>query len=654
MDSVTFTFWILTGTLLVGLWLVKGSGKSHRSRHVRMPMRVWAGLFLSLSGLNISLIAMIIVLTSKHVEGDVGMLVFFAAAHGVIVALTFLGPGVHRRSGFRPWVVVVRLAPGGALTREAVTVELRERLEGQGFLVPRRHPWNCDLVASTDRTFRCNIYQFWNITEAGGEIEARALVDVEDYIITDSRESKEVLKTAEGLAALFDEAPFGPRLLERRIARLPQTNLLLGPGRVTEPAAWEEERPKSLLERFGLYLLHYKLTTPGKFLLAGMVASVSLGAASLRIPVYHLVTALFGLSVVAWVTGLLLRPRVTIAGALPSRTGADHPVTADFTFTNRSFLPAFDVSAGFFHLPPSMRDNRGESWVPMIGPGKSASMPVSLHPVRRGLYTLPDLTAFSTFPFNLFRSSAARERAGNLLVLPDFHPLATIDVPVGRRYQPGGIALTSNVGESPEYIGNREYREGDPIRRIDWKSWARLSRPAVREFQEEYYCRIALVLDTFIPPERSENPEGFADLEAAVSLTAAVADALSQGEFLIDIFAAGPDLHVFRAGRHIAHFENVLEILACLHACRTNPFDRIAPALADQLGNLTTAVCIFLDWDASHERLARSAVEAGCAVKVIVVREGETTEPLDGAERWAESVTSFTPEEVRKGKVEIL
>ena len=139
---------------------------------------------------------------------------------------------------------------------------------------------------------------------------------------------------------------------------------------------------------------------------------------------------------------------------------------------------------------------------------------------------MPPVRAFSTFPLNLYRTPAGQSEPWTLLILPNFHPLQGIDVPIGARYQPGGIALTSNLGESPEYIGNREYVSGDSIRHIDFRAWARLSMPAVREYQEEYYCRIALVLDTFTGKEHAPSPDGFPDFEAAVSLTAAVADAL--------------------------------------------------------------------------------------------------------------------------------
>jgi len=241
-----------------------------------------------------------------------------------------------------------------------------------------------------------------------------------------------------------------------------------------------------------------------------------------------------------------------------------------------------------------------------------------------------------------------------MLVLPDFHPLTHISVPIGKRYQPGGIALTSNIGESPEYIGNRDYRPGDLFQRIDYRSWARNARPVVREYQEEYYCRIALVLDTFISPGIKKKPEGFPNLEAAISLSAAIADALSAEEFLIDIFAAGPELYVFRAGRNIAHLDNILEILASVDACRDNPFDRVAPALASELTNITTVLFVFLDWDEQRERFVRMAVESGCSTKVLIVNDKPTSLPLTGVEDWAGPVKKFNPGHISNGSVEAI
>jgi uncharacterized protein (DUF58 family) len=411
--------------------------------------------------------------------------------------------------------------------------------------------------------------------------------------------------------------------------------------------------------RYWRYLWRYKLTPSGRFLFWSVLLT-SAGLATVAIPVYQIFCVLLASYLVVWVTNLLFRPNLEIRGQLPGRVTAGDTLCGDFKLTNRSWRPAYDVMLWLISLPKSLKLVSADLVLPRLGPGKTATLPLTLEARRRGVYGLPPLRPHSTFPFNLMRSGSIRHAMGTIIVVPRFHRLTDIHVPAGLRYQPGGVALSSHVGESPEYIGNREYVPGEPARRLDFRSWARLARPVVREYQEEYYCRIALILDTYVPARRGlisdwirggVPAEGYPELESAISLAASVADSLAATEHLIDIFAAGPELYVFRAGRQIAHFDNVLEILASVDACHTNPFQTVGPAVADELHSITTAICIFLDWDASRETMVRTIIEAGCQLKLIIVRDGETTLPLPSD---LGDVTLLSPELIDSGGVDYL
>ena len=398
-------------------------------------------------------------------------------------------------------------------------------------------------------------------------------------------------------------------------------------------------------------------TREGKVLAVSILLTASVASASLDIPVFYLLCGLSALAAASFVTAQLYRPRVALRGEVPEKAVAGELVAVTFSLVNTGRRTAYDVTADFPLLPEGVEMLEESRLLPVLGPGESGAVSTTLRVLRRGLYVMPEARAYSTFPMNLYRVRARRAkkaaRTHRLVAYPRFHPLTGIDVPVSARYQPGGIALSSHVGESPEYVGNRPYRPGDSPRHMDFRAWARLAAPVVREYHEEYYCRIALVLDTFVPGRRWSKRKEWANLEAAVSMAAAVADALAQGEYIIDVFAAGPSLHVFRMGRHTAHFDSVLEILACVDACRTNPFDVVTPALADELTSISTVVCVLLDWDESREALVRVAAECGCSVKVAIIREGETTQPFDHvADLYRISVCA--PRSVTDGMVENL
>jgi uncharacterized protein (DUF58 family) len=193
------------------------------------------------------------------------------------------------------------------------------------------------------------------------------------------------------------------------------------------------------------------------------------------------------------------------------------------------------------------------------------------------------------------------------------------------------VALASDLGESFEYLGNREYREGDNIRDIDWRATARLGMsrgamggvPIVREWVEEYMLRVAVVLDTHVPKtgrraERREREEAF---ERAVSVAASVADYMARQDYLVDLFAAGPDLYHLTAGRSLAYLEQILDILACVQSSPEPTFGTIEPKLMELLDRLSTVILVLTKWDPEQERLSRLLAEHGVAVKIIVVGE---------------------------------
>ena len=154
----------------------------------------------------------------------------------------------------------------------------------------------------------------------------------------------------------------------------------------------------------------------------------------------------------------------------------------------------------------------------------------------------------------------------SVLILPKRYPLPPIALPGTMKYQEGGVALASNVGQSDEYVALRDYRHGDPLRHIHWRSWAKAGKPIVKEFEDEFFVRHALVLDTFTDHPHSEV------FEEAVSVAASFACTLLTQESLLDLLFVGPQAYCFTAGRGLAHADQMLEILASVRACRDQPF----------------------------------------------------------------------------------
>jgi uncharacterized protein (DUF58 family) len=395
----------------------------------------------------------------------------------------------------------------------------------------------------------------------------------------------------------------------------------------------------------GLY--RRRLTRRGRFLLWTTVTVAFIGVDTRR----ALVFMLFALAAPPLLLGVVQlfrrRPALRLGGRLAERLTAGRAVTFPLDVASTDGAPSGPLSLFWEASLPgaeALEVGPEESFLETDGRAPER-VELRLHPRRRGRYVLPAMGVARTGAFGLMRSKAVWRPEHVTLVYPRYFTLEELPLPVGRRYQPGGIPLASHVGESLEFVGTRGYREGDPLRKIHWRSWARRSAPVVKEYQEEYFSRIALVLDTFLP--RRPRPRERERFEGAISLLASVAEHFSRTDEVVDILAAGPDLYEVSTGRSLGYLDNVLDVLACLEPSAAPPFETIGPALFERLEGLTTVVAVMLEWDEAREDFLRRVRSLGVAVRVLLVHEGETRRPWASVSDELGEVARLTPANLR-------
>lgn len=174
--------------------------------------------------------------------------------------------------------------------------------------------------------------------------------------------------------------------------------------------------------------------------------------------------------------------------------------------------------------------------------------------VARGLHHLDPFTASAVAPLGLACGPRRASEALKVHVVPRIANVSRLPPVVATRHQPGGVALASKSGESMDLLGVRPYRPGDPVRDLHARSWARTGVPVVREYQQEYFTRVGVVLDSDI-----DDPER---LEAAIELAAGVLAHLSRGEALVDVLVVGDRVHELVLGRSLGYLDQALELLA--------------------------------------------------------------------------------------------
>jgi uncharacterized protein (DUF58 family) len=267
--------------------------------------------------------------------------------------------------------------------------------------------------------------------------------------------------------------------------------------------------------------------------------------------------------------------------------------------------------------------------VPAIDPGAQLTQTLVLTPARRGWLRLDELAAARVDPLGLMRKERAVAGSARLLVLPRRYPVRPPAPPGRRRLQPGGVAASASVGDSKEFIGLRDYLPGDSPRHIHWAAWARCGEPVVKEYQDEYFSRQALVLDSFIGAD-GDRADAF---ECAVSVAASMIEPLTArgaADALLDLMFVADRAHTLTGGRGLRSSESMLSILACLDPHRSDDFATLGATVGAHAPQLSACVCVLLAWDADRRGLVERLRQYGVPVRVLVI--GTETDLADAPE----------------------
>jgi uncharacterized protein (DUF58 family) len=402
-----------------------------------------------------------------------------------------------------------------------------------------------------------------------------------------------------------------------------------------------------------------RFTKAGVLLIIVLVISAVLGLDTRKTVVYRAFAFTFSVLLLSFLWNLFFRLRVTATRILPRFGTAGELLEYRIILQNHSStfqkgLVLFENTAPTiptweeFNNTPEPGEERRNAYdrtllvyrwywlisrkqarvtqaqpLPTLLPNSDAEIQVTLTPACRGYVHLTGLTIARPDPLNLFNALRQIPLPQSVLILPKRYELPTIHLPGTRKFKQGGVALASSVGESAEFMSLRDYRPGDPLRRIHWKSWAKTGKPIVKEYQDEYFVRHALVLDTFLPIAYSDI------FEEAVSVAASFACTVRTQDSLLDLMFVGAEAYCFTAGRGLAHTEQMLEILAAVNTCQDKPFSTLPPMVIEHASLLSGCICILLAWDDEHRKFVDQLRSLKVPMLVFLVTDGATKQALE-------------------------
>jgi uncharacterized protein (DUF58 family) len=194
-------------------------------------------------------------------------------------------------------------------------------------------------------------------------------------------------------------------------------------------------------------------------------------------------------------------------GVESSRPGSESPLyelPEQMIRTSPYQAPVFESDA--LELTVRLRSSggaRGPAWVSGQAGGKEIRLGTGLVPasgwtrvevirgVRRGPVNATAWSIGTSDPLGFFRGLRSRPDSEVALVLPRFATLA------GRRQarELEATAAAPRAGSGNELFGIREYRPGDSLRRIHWRSSARHGELVVREYEPPGLETLTILVD---------------------------------------------------------------------------------------------------------------------------------------------------------------
>ena len=390
-------------------------------------------------------------------------------------------------------------------------------------------------------------------------------------------------------------------------------------------------------------------TTTGHVVIAFTIASAIFGVNTKLSTTYQLFVFLAVLLFLAWLNSCFNRLKVKFSRQLPRYVMVGEPFSYRVTLTNLSnkaygslalaeqFAETFPDAKQihrFFHFnqrPWFKRLISYRDWLRYLSYLRGGTiaeiellelretpltLTLNVTPTHRGTTTFAGSFLAKPDTLGLFRRLIPLESQDTCLVLPKSYPIKPMALAGKRKYQPGGVTLASSVGNSSEFMSLRDYRPGDPLNSIHWKNLAKHGKLIVKEFEDEYFVRRALVLDTFVGDASDEQ------FEAAVSVAASIAVNERQNEALLDFMFAGKETYCFTSGRGVDQLPHLQEILAGVQASEEGSFELLREAMLGHAASCSSVVCVLMHWDEARQAFIRELSAHGLPLAVFLLHDG--------------------------------
>ena len=303
----------------------------------------------------------------------------------------------------------------------------------------------------------------------------------------------------------------------------------------------------------------------------------------------------------AWLLLTYFTARLQLSRKMISRVTEGDTLEVTAQIENRGFLPVFNLVLVDNFSCSQAGQGKKSFFVSYLGLKFSGKIKYDYLCFKRGEYKMGPFAVYFFDPLNLFFFKRAYHVYSPVIVYPQIFKIEKF-FPLSRSVLPWfGIETARSSGDDDEFYGVREYKDGEPVKRIHWASSARKNKLIVKQFQRQSYFGATIIFNLEKAKNAGEGKESVA--EYIIKIAASVAHYLTERGVSIALLAhVGEIVYLpFNKGRE--HLENILRILAAAQAESGISLREVFEAYAGYIPNDSSLVAVLSDQD--HPDLLR-------------------------------------------------
>ncbi len=289
---------------------------------------------------------------------------------------------------------------------------------------------------------------------------------------------------------------------------------------------------------------------------------------------------------------------INISRKAVNRLEEDDLLEVEAVISNNSYLPlvSFVLEDNLTCAEP--RERKRLFLIDYLGPRSSFRLEYDCLCPQRGKYRLGPITIYFCDPLGLFFLKRVYNVFSDVYVYPKTFIIRKFPRLVKGSLPWFGIETARRSGDDDEFFGTREYKEGDPIRRIHWLSTARKNKLIVKQFQSQSYFRATIIFNLNKDNNFGEGKESVA--EYIIKIVASTAKHLLEEGVSLEIIAhVGEIVHIpFNKGPE--YLEEILRFLTVAQAESRVNLGEVFEEFNRYVPNDSSLIVVMLDKEWEH------------------------------------------------------